>query len=44
MGVRINESWHHYPSGGIDLDGIARLDEIFDAAARSHFDQNSIAN
>ena len=44
VGVGIDEAGHHYPSGGVDLDGAPRLGEILHAPAGSHFDQNSIAN
>ena len=38
----IDEAGHHYPSGGVHLDGVARLGQVFDPPARAHFHQDSI--
>ena len=44
VGVRVHEAGHHDASGGVDLDRVARLGEILDAPAGSHFHQNAVAN
>jgi hypothetical protein len=40
--VGIDEARHHHPARGIDLDGVARLRQILQPAARPHFHQDSI--
>ena len=40
--MRINEARHHHPARGVDLDGIARLCQILQPPAGSHFRQDSI--
>ena len=44
MGVRIHEAGHDDASGGVDLDGAARLGEILHAPAGAYFHQNSVAD
>ena len=42
--VGVDEAGHHYPSGGVDLDGVARLGQILHTPAGPDFHQDSIPN
>src|ERR1035437_8402537 len=42
--VGVDEAGHHYPSGGVDLDGVPRLGQILHPPAGPHFHQDAIPN
>jgi hypothetical protein len=42
--VRVHEAGHDDASGGVDLDGAARLGEVLHAPAGAHFHQDAVAN